>query len=312
MELRHLRYVVAVAEELNFGRAAERLGISQPPLSQQIRQVEDELGVRLFHRTKRRVQLTEPGAVFVENARLVLAQADHTVKATMRASRGEIGQLTIGTVTSTDSGFYAVLVEILQIFAKKYPTVRLALRTLSVEQQIQYLLEDRIQVGFVTLPVDDPALMIETVRREPLVVALPEDHPLARQRRILPRTLAAEPHVLCPRHLAPGYYDLVVSFFRSAGFSMNIAHEGDNIYTTLALVAAGLGVSLFPASLLEVPRRGIAVRQLQGTIPVMEMGVAYRRDEESTVLALFTEVVRSVAKARLIYRGIFSQRMRER
>src|SRR5262245_54786206 len=190
MDLRHLRYVIAVAEELHFGRAAQRLHISQPPLSQQIRQIEEELGVKLFYRTKRSVKLTAAGETFVAEAYSILRHVENAAKATTRAGRGEIGTLMVGTVTSTDSGFYKILVQLLRRFAARYPDIHLGLRTLSVAQQVHDLKEDRLTVGFVTLPVSDPELSVKKVHVEPLVVALPEKHPLTAQRQISAEVLA--------------------------------------------------------------------------------------------------------------------------
>jgi len=291
MELRHLRYVIAVAEELHFGRAAERLRISQPPLSQQIQQVEEELGVKLFERTKRSVTVTAAGEVFVSEARSILRHMDHVSSTTIRAARGEIGSLVVGTVTSTDSGYYKVLVDILRRFSSRYPDVHLGLRTLSVAQQVNDVKEDRLTVGFVTLPVNDPLLGVKKVYSEPLVVALPEKHRLAQHRRLSPRLIANEPHIAFPRHMNPGYVDSVTAYFRKAGCTLNILHEGDSLYTSLALVAAGVGISLFPSSLLDVPRKGIVVRHLEPSAPVMEMGVAYLKDKQSEVLRSFLNVV---------------------
>jgi DNA-binding transcriptional LysR family regulator len=294
MELRHLRYVVAVAEELHFGRAAARLNMSQPPLSQQIRQLEEEIGTKLFRRTNRQVRLTEAGHAFVNEARLILAHADHAAKLAVRASKGEIGQLTVATVTSTESGFFTVVVDILRAFARRYPDVRLVLRSLNPGQQVQALREGRIQVGFLTLPVDDEELAIDWVRGEPLMLALPENHALAKKSGVPLRALATEPHIMFSRSLFPGYYDLIVGSCRNAGFSLNIVHEADAIYTILALVAAGLGVSLLPASIRETPRKGIVFRKIQGPLPQIEMGAAYRRDASSNVLSSFLEVVNEV------------------
>jgi DNA-binding transcriptional LysR family regulator len=304
MELRHLRYVVAVAEELHFGRAAARLNMSQPPLSQQIRQLEEEIGTKLFRRTNRQVRLTEAGEAFVREARQILAQAEHAAKIAVQASKGEIGQLTVATVTSTDSGFFRIVVAILRAFAARYPNVRLVLRSLNPDQQIQALREGRIQIGFLTLPVEDEQLAIEWVCGEPLMLAMPENHPLAKRPRIPLRTLASEPHIMFSRSMFPGYYDLIVSSCRNEGFSLNIVHEADAIYTILALVAAGLGVSLLPASIRETPREGIVFRKIQGPLPQIEMGAAYRRDAPSNVLRSFLDVVRAVtAKAGSLKRG---------
>lgn len=296
MELRHLRYVIAVAEELHFGRAAQRLKMSQPPLSQQIRQLEDQLGVRFFHRTKRHVELTEAGRAFVDEARLILEHVDRAAKVAVRAHHGEIGHLTIGTVTSTDSGFYRVLVDILQRFAERFPQVHLTLHTVSVMQQLQDLHDGRLDVGFVTLPIHDPLLAVHKVRAEPLVAALPENHTLCRQSSISAKDMAREPHILCPRNVSPGFFDLIIGYFQKARCSPNIVHEGDNIYTSMALVSAGLGIGLFPASLLDVKRKGIVVRQLKSPSPQIEMGAVYRRDHRSAALNLFLHVVKQFGR----------------
>lgn len=297
MELRHLRYVVALAKELNFGRAAERLNISQPPLSQQIRQLEDELGVKLFHRTKRTVELTEAGRVFVAGAREILAQMERTAVAAVAASRGEIGELTVGTVTTTDNGFYRILIAILRAFSTQYPGVRLRLRTLNVQQQIENLHDGRIDVGFMTMPILDARLITERVRSEPLAIALPEGHALTKMKAIPPSALAAEHLIVMSRHLNPGFYDLVVSFFRAAGFSMLISDEADGIYTSLALVAAGRGVAVLPVSLLEIDRPGITMRPFEPPSPVIEMGAVHVSDHDSAVLRMFMGVVRATVQS---------------
>jgi len=291
MELRHLRYVITVAEELHFGRAAQRLNISQPPLSQQIRQLEQELGVRLFNRTNRQVQLTEAGRRFVEEARLVLIQADHAAKVAVRTSQGEIGHLTVATVTAEKT----VVVDTLRLFAKRYPDVHLELRSLSTPAQTQALREGRIQIGFVVLPVDDATFSTEIVAREPLVVALPEHHHLAARQKVPLGALGGERSILFPRPLSPGYYDQIIAWCRNAGFSLNVVHEMDNIYTSLALVEAGLGVSLFPASIQNVSRKGIVFREIQGPIPMVECAVVYRPGPQSSVVMSFLNVVREVA-----------------
>jgi len=291
MELRHLRYAIVVAEELHFSRAAARLNISQPPLSQQIKQIEDELGVELFRRTKRSVKLTPTGEVFIAEARSLLRQFDRVAKVTVEASRGEVGTLLVGTVTTIDNAFYRVLVDLLHRFAQRYPKVHLGLRTLSVTQQIQDLKDSRLDIGFVTLPVDDSALVVQHVYSEPLVAALPEKHPLAAQRRISARALAEEPYIAFPRRMNPGYVDRVIRFFQREGCSLNIVHEGDSLLMSLALVSAGVGVSLFPISLFDVPRKGIVTRKLKPSPPVMGMGVAYRRDTPSAVVEAFLSIV---------------------
>jgi len=292
VELRHLRYFVTLAEELHFGRAAKRLNISQPPLSQQIRNLEEELGAQLFHRTKRKVQLSEAGARFVEEARQVIAHVDRAARVVSRVKDGEVGSLVVGTVTSEKR----IVIRCLKEFSKRYPDVHIDLRSLGTAAQLLALHEGRLHVGFLIPPLDDANLAVEIVAREPLVVALPRGHRLAAQQRIPLRALAGESSILMPRALSPGYYDQIVSVCRNAGFSLHMVHQADNIYTALALVAAGLGVSLFPASMQDGKRRDIVFRELRPALPQVECAAVHDPNNRSAVLASFLKVVRSVAR----------------
>jgi DNA-binding transcriptional LysR family regulator len=290
MELRHLRYFVAVAEELHFGRAAARVRIAQPPLSQQIRQLERELGVVLFTRTKRRVELTPAGGAFLEEARRVLAQAERAMRTAQRADRGEIGHLAIGYVPSADLD---ILPRVLRVWGARFPHVEIELHALLPAAQIEALRNGRIQVGFVRLPVDEGGLVVESIQREPLLAALPQRHRLARTARVRLADLAAETMILFPRHVAPGYYDLFISACRRAGFTPRTLHPG-SMQTNLALVSAGLGVTLMPASIRSLRRAGVVYRALAPPVPHVELAVAYRRDERSAVLPAFLQVLRAV------------------
>ena len=203
MELRHLRYFVTVAEELHFGRAAQRLQIAQPPLSQQIRQLEEELGVQLFHRTKRSVQLTEAGQLFLEEACQILTRAEQAIQIVQRADRGETGRLTLGFVGSAT---YSVLPVVLKVFRKRFPEVLLSLHEMTTTQQVQALHEDRIHLGFVRPPIHEQELMIESILKEPFVAVLPKFHRLANETQISLRSLANDPFILFPRYLGSGFY----------------------------------------------------------------------------------------------------------
>jgi DNA-binding transcriptional LysR family regulator len=203
MELRHLRYFVTVAEELHFGRAAQRLQIAQPPLSQQIRQLEEELGVQLFHRTKRSVQLTEAGQLFLEEACQILTRAEQAIQIVQRADRGETGRLTLSFVGSAT---YSVLPVVLKVFRRRFPEVLLSLHEMTTTQQVQALHEDRIHLGFVRPPIYEQELMIESILKEPFVAVLPEFHRLANETQISLLTLANDPFILFPRYLGSGFY----------------------------------------------------------------------------------------------------------
>ena len=225
IELRHLRYFIAVAEELHFGRAADRLHMAQPPLSQQIRQLEAELGFQLFHRTKRSVELTEAGQVFLKDCRKIFRQLDQAVRTGQQASRGELGQLAIAFVSSAA---YNILPPILQAFRAAMPQVRLELHELTTDQQVRWMQDGRIDVGFVRPPVEDEQLQLMTIFREPLVVALPIAHPLAEQPQVSLAALASEPFILFPRPLAPGLYDQIISLCQQAEFSPTVVAGSDS------------------------------------------------------------------------------------
>src|SRR5579863_828003 len=279
MELRHLRYFVAVAEELHFGRAAERVHIAQPPLSQQIRRLEDELGVQLFDRTKRRVELTHAGRAFLREARQTLARAEQAVRAAQQAGRGEVGELAVGFVGSAT---YLIVPLVLKTFRHRFPKVELRL--------------GQIQVGFFRSVSDDEALTFEWILEERLVMALPESHPLARHRRVELTKLSEDSFVLFPRAIGPGFYDLIVSQCRRAGFTPRVALEASSVQTIVGLVAAGMGVALVPASCQNFRRAGVVYKAIREPGPTVKMAVAWRRGDRSPVLRAFLEVVREVAR----------------
>ena len=295
MKLQQLRCFVAVAEELHFGHAASRLRMAQPPLSRQIRELEEELGTRLFNRTKRRVALTDAGRNFLDEARGALAQVDRAADAARRAGQGEIGQLVLGVVPTVDS---QVFTRILRDFAAGYPKVQIVIRSLNTTAQVQGLRTGNLQAGFLRLPVRDDTLTIRLVSREPLIAALPGRHPLARSARLSLAMLADEPHVIFPRPVAPGYYDMIVSLYREAGVNLRITQEAEHVQTILGLVAGGFGVSLLPGTVRNLRPEGVVFRALTGHLPHAETAVAYRKDDPSEVLRAFVRVV-DRASARL-------------
>ena len=292
MELRHLRYVVTVADTLHFGRAAERLHLSQPPLSQQIRQLETELGVALFHRTKRHVELTDAGRLFVEEARVILAQAAHASNLALRVNQGEVGQLSIGAAGPADA---EIFVEILRRFARRHPQIRMVVRNMGSAEQARAISEGRLHVGFVALPIDEPDLATEVVLRRPIVIALPRNHPLAARARVPLHALAKEPHIMFARRMGPRLFDAVLAACREAGFTMQIAHEVDNLHTACALVEAGLGVCFVPAAIQEKHSNGIVLRPVTPSLPHVEsqLAIAYK-PHSCELVSLFVDVVHQV------------------
>jgi LysR family transcriptional regulator, benzoate and cis,cis-muconate-responsive activator of ben and cat genes len=293
LELRHFRYAVAVADTLHFGQAAERLHISQPPLSHQIRQLEDILGVRLFNRTRRQVQLTKAGEIFVQEARVILAQAAFTSRIAERVGEGEAGQLIVAVAGPADLDIF---VEIFGQFAKRHPSVRLAVRNMSTAEQIEALREGRVHAGFLVAPVDEPSLVVETVLHRPIVIALPAGHPLTRRSWVPLTALADEPHIMFARHLGPYFFDAIVSACRQAGFSLKVVHEVDNGHTAAALVAAGLGVCFVPAGIPEARSDAIQLRPVRPSLPNVDCHLlfAYKRESVYGLVELFTAVVRDV------------------
>jgi DNA-binding transcriptional LysR family regulator len=293
IELRHLRYFIAVAEELHFGRAAERLHIAQPPLSQQIRQLETELGFQLFHRTKRSVKLTEAGQVFFTESQRLFRQLDQAIEIGRQTSRGEVGQLVIGFVSSTA---YNVLPDILRSFRATVPTVKLELHELTTDQQLQWLRENRLDVGLLRPPIEDSTFQLSIIFQEPLVVALPETHPLAAEPEISPPDLALESFIIFPRTLAPGLYDQIISFCQQAGFSPTIVQEAIQMQTIISLVAAGIGIAIVPLSLQNLQRTGVIYKRFNQETPQAAIALIYKPNDTAPAVQKFLEIVQQVTR----------------
>ncbi|MBJ9682723.1 MULTISPECIES: LysR substrate-binding domain-containing protein [Burkholderia] len=297
-DLRQWRYFVTVADERHFGRAAERLSITQPPLSQAIRALEDALGVALFARTKRSVALTAVGAALLPDVRRLLAAADALPPLARRLARGEAGSLALAFVSTAD---YGLLPSLLRAFGARYPQVRLQLAEATSDVQVDELVAGRIDAGLVIPPVPPrhaAGLSYLPVVREPLVVAMPagasdapEDTPVHLAE------IAALPLVIFPRRLAPGFYDIITGCYGAAGAIPRIGQEAIQMQTIVSLVSAGMGVALVPQSLRNLRRTGVVYRPLAGDAPVVETGLVWRTGDVSPVLAAFIEVVRAQAPA---------------
>jgi DNA-binding transcriptional LysR family regulator len=239
MELRHLRYFVLVAEELHFGRAAERAGIAQPPLSQQIRSLEAELGIRLFNRTKRHVELTDAGRALLPEARDTLRQAARAEQAARDGASGTTGRLSIAFVGSLAFSFVPRFV---REYRRRFPGIRLSLREMTSEQQRGSIVQGSVDLGLVRYPILDPEFESHLIYREPIQVAVNSDHLLAADRESVNiASLAGEPFVMFPRDYGPPFFDQVMSLCREAGFTPHIAQEAVHMSTIVSLVGAGLG-----------------------------------------------------------------------
>ncbi len=290
MDLRRLRYFIAVAEELSFNRAAQRLHIAQPPLSNQIKQLEEELEVVLFERSNRGVRMTEAGELLLEEARRIFVEVDQTVRTVRRVGHGEVGRLVLGFVPSASN---EVLPPILHAFRERFPEVELFLREMRPNRVVQLLHEKQIDVGFLYLPLEDASLNIECVSREPLVLALPETHPLASEPQVELQAIAEEPFILPARYPMPGLYGQVTEACRQAGFTPNAVQKDVWLMQTIvSLVAGGIGVALVPATLRNLRRRGVVYKSVYGLSPTVELGMIWRRDRLGMVVNSFLQVVR--------------------
>src|SRR5437870_6214524 len=275
-DLRQLRYFVALAERLHFGRAAEALHISQPPLSRAIRALEEELGVPLFARTRRRVELTPQGTRLLEEARRVTGHLERTVHELRAMSVGAHTRLRIGFVSLAD---YGVLPGLLKAYKSAQPEVRLALREMLSPEQAAALAAGELDFGLLLPPVTGAARLEHlVVPRERFVVALPSRHRLAGGRgRLAVSALAGEAFVMVPREIAPRLYDIVTGIAARAGFSLNVAQEAIQMQTVVSLVSSGLGAAIVPGSLANLGRRGVAYREIADPHPRLDLWLAWRR-----------------------------------
>lgn len=291
MELRHLRYFVAVAEERHFGRAAERLHIAQSPLSQQIRTLEAELGGPLFERTTRRVELTPAGEILLGRARTVLASADAAAEDTRRAARGELGQLSIGFTGSTT---YALLPPVAAGLRDALPGVKLQLHgEMVTPAQVAGLLGGSLDLGILRPPVHSAELAVEVIRSEPMIAVLPATHRLAAEEKVRLADLADEPFVRYAAHLRTVLNDFVDEACAAAGFTPQVALEVTETATLVSFVAGGIGVALVPESVSGMTVNGAVYRPLRGAAPRIQIALAWRKDDESRILARALRVVRA-------------------
>ena len=306
MELRHLRYFVAVAEELNFSRAAGRVYMSQPALSQQIRKLEEEIGITLFHRTKRQVELTEAGKVLLSGARQALVQVEQSVRAAREVGGAGDSRLKVGFPEYAN---HTPVADILQTYRRRYPYVELEeyeMFTLQQTwQQVTELRDGNLDLAFLLAPVyEDEGLECERVLRIEMVAALPEGHPLAVRPVVPVSALADERLLLFSRHFHPGCYDYIVGCCREAGFEPDVVQKREpQLYsgsTTYRMVASGLGISIVAYPLVHDARpSGIVFRSLEGPRPMLDLVVVWRRDDLSANPGAFLEVVREFAPAEI-------------
>ncbi len=292
IELRPLRYFVAVAEELHFGRAAQRLHMTQPPLSQTIQALETQFGTPLFSRTQRSVALTAAGLALLPAAQQLLSQADDLLPLVQRAAAGDSGLLTLAFVSSAD---YSVLPKALREFRRLYPAVQIELHEATSDRQLESLAAGRIDLGILIPPVPDKLkteLDYLPVLSEPLVLAMPEGSKAATsKRKVALKNCMDLPLIIFPRRLGPALYDQIIGCFRNAGLSPHIGQEANQMQTIVGLVSAGMGIALVPQSVSNLKRPGVEYRALKDASPLVEIGLAWRRDNASPVLRAFLELM---------------------
>ncbi|VBA31617.1 HTH-type transcriptional regulator BenM [Mycobacterium attenuatum] len=286
-ELRLLRYFVTVAEERHFGRAAERLHIAQPPLSQQIQKLERQLGVELIDRSRRPIELTDAGHALFAEATLALTHAERAFAAARRAATGQLGHIRIGALQAAVDG---VLAHLMRAHRRNYPAVKLEVAVLDTAEQMAQLVAHRIDIGFVRGPVDEPSLTIQTLLDDPLAAVVCVDHPLAEHQRLAPSLLADQPMILLTRSAAATTYADVVELFRMHGIEPPIVDEVARIQTILALVASGAGSALLPTSFINLSRQGVRFIPLDGPVPQRPLALAWRTANQSPTVRCFLDV----------------------
>lgn len=294
MDLRQLHYFVAVAEARSFSKAARQLHISQPPLSTQLKALEDELGVRLLDRSNRGVSLTAAGQVFFDEVRAVLARLERGKAMARNAGRGEVGTLSIGFVSIAD---YGLLPPTLKEFRSRYPGVEVQLHELTTDAQIREIRASRLDLGIGLGPIDAADLSFDPVSREALVLAAPTGHPLTRHGKAVDLGLLAnESFIIPPRDIAPGLFDLIINQCRIAGFRPRITQQARQMQTVISLVASGMGFALVPASVQNLKREGVQYWPLRGTAATVELGILAIRDDAEPTRRNFVATLLQVAK----------------
>lgn len=291
MRFRRLVYFVAVADELSFTRAAERLHMAQPPLSQQIALLEKELGATLFDRSRRAVRLTAAGAALLPEARRLLADLDDTARLVRRVAQGSVGRLAVGFVPSAING---ALSDLLRAFRSGHPDVELALRERAPDALLRAVHDRSLDLAVLYLPVDEPDLAHRWLASEELLLALPDHHPAAAAPRVALADVADEPFVLPEQHDVPGLHAAVHAAFADAGVTPHIAQRGVWLMqTVLGLVAAGIGLAVVPASVATLNRTGVVLRHLDGAGHRVDLAAVWRPDNSSAPLAGMLASVRA-------------------
>jgi DNA-binding transcriptional LysR family regulator len=295
MELRHLRYFLAVAEELNFRRAAEKLGMAQPPLSSQIHDLENEIGVLLFRRVSKGAELTEAGVAFLSAVPAIFDKVEHAVKVARKGGQGKVGQLRVGYTGS--ASFNQIVPRSLLSFRRSYPDVELTLEEANSPQLLDQLNRQRLDAVFIRPGKEPPpGFAVMALAEEPMMVVVPSSHRLAKSYAVELTELKAEPLVLFSRTLGPGLYDSVMDACRRAGFEPSVSQIAPQITSIANMVAVELGISFVPAQVANTIVPGVVFLPIKGDAPVARLALATRLDDRSIVTKNFQQHVRNIAR----------------
>lgn len=293
MNFRQIKYFITVAQELNFGRAALALNISQPPLTRQIQQLEEEVGAALFDRTPKGVTLTQAGELLLQEALNIQSLVEQATERTQRAGQGKLGRLDVAIF---GSGILDVIPKLLLRFRTAYPDVNIVLHTMTKNEQLEALRQHRITIGFNRMLEPIPEIRIELVKTEPLLVALNEGHLLASMAAIPLLALKEHPMVLFPTGIRPNFVDRVMELCRQEGFVPNVSQEAGDAVTGVALVASGFGLALVPESATSLRLPGVVYRPLlDAPHAVVDLSCIYRNNDTSPILKAFLEIIRTQA-----------------
>ena len=285
MELRHIRSFLSIAETLHFGRSAELIHISQPALSLQIRALEEEVGVRLFERNRRRTTLTAAGAAFRDDAAAALSQLEQAIRRARLAAHGKLGILRIGFISTAGSELVA---DIVRQFRELYPEVEVSLRNILTAEQVQMLETGSLDIGFLRLPIGGhSALDVVTVHREPFVLVVPSSHKLAKRKRVRLREVSGENFVMYERTWAPGFHDLMFGILRDAGIVPNITQTVGEVPTLISLVHSRMGITIAPLSVVEYSAASVVACNILDRIPMSEIGIAVSKRFRAPVVDNF-------------------------
>jgi LysR family transcriptional regulator, benzoate and cis,cis-muconate-responsive activator of ben and cat genes len=296
MDLRQIRYFLALATELNYTRAASQLNISQPPLTRHIQQLEHSIGVMLFDRSTRGVALTQAGKIFLDEARKIVALADQAVNKTKLAHQGQIGRLDIGIFGSS---IISVIPTLLTELRKTHPDIIISLQNTTKTQQIEGVREKRLDIGFNRIYPSVPDLAVETVMLEDLYVALHKDHPFANNQTLEVKDLVDQPFILFPNNVRPSFADNVIMLCSNAGFAPNVVHDVEDIFTAISLISAGLGIAIVPESAICLRLSSISYHLLDAKEAKVDLSCVYRPDNKSPALLAFLEAVHLLRTGKL-------------